>query len=170
MSVFAAQMAPGMPSVTHTFPSGAPVATSVTLPYTPSVVAGGAGWIATLPVRVGAGVGVGVGCGVGTGVGRGVGTGVGRGVGGAVGSGVGAAVCGAAVGLSVGAVDGEVVGAVVAAAVALGDVVGTAVVFARPSGVGLVLSTTVAGGMHPTSVLSANTTVHTSARLRAIKL
>ena len=162
-SVLPQQIAPGTPTVMHTLPSGAPVALSVTLPYTPSVVFGGVGWMFTLPV--GAGGGVGVGAGVGTGVGRGVGTGVGRGVGGCVGSAVGSWV-GAVVGLSAGAVVCAVVGAVVAAGVAA--VVGTAVVFARPSGDGL-LSMTVAGWMHPTRVLSANTTAPMSARLGAIK-
>src|SRR5438094_270436 len=152
-SVLPQQIAPGTPTVMHTLPSGAPVALSVTLPYTPSVVFGGVGWMFTLPVGAGGGVGVGA----GTGVGRGVGTGVGRGVGGWVGSGVGAVV---------GCVPALSVGTVVAAGVAA--VVGTAVVFARPSGDGL-LSMTVAGWMHPTKVPSANTTAPMSARLRAIK-
>src|SRR5436309_6229440 len=99
-SVLPQQIAPGTPTVMHTLPSGAPVALSVTLPYTPSVVFGGVGWMFTLPVGAGGGVGVGVG--VGTGVGRGVGAGVGRGVGAGVGRGVGAAV-GRGVGAGVGA-------------------------------------------------------------------
>src|SRR5438094_8624993 len=119
----------------------------------------------TLPVGAGAGVGVGAGGAVGTGVGRGVGTGVGRGVGGCVGSGVGAWV-GSGVGAVVGCVPALSVGTVVAAGVAA--VVGTAVVFARPSGDGL-LSMTVAGWMHPTKVPSANRTAPMSARLGAIK-
>ena len=160
-SVLPQQIAPGTPTVMHTLPSGAPVALSVTLPYTPSVVFGGVGWMFTLPVGAGGGVGVGA----GTGVGRGVGTGVGRGVGGCVGSGVGAWV-GSGVGAVVGCVPALSVGTVVAAGVAA--VVGTAVVFARPSGDGL-LSMTVAGWMHPTKVPSANTTAPMSARLRAIK-
>src|SRR5439155_6976841 len=113
----------------------------------------------TLPVGAGGGVGV------GAGVGRGVGTGVGRGVGGCVGSGVGSWV-GSGVGAVVGCVLALSVGAVVAAGVPA--VVGTAVVFARPSGDGL-LSMTVAGSMHPTRVLSANTTAPMSARLGTIK-
>src|SRR5213596_3621534 len=121
-SVLPQQIAPGTPTVMHTLPSGAPVALSVTLPYTPSVVFGGVGWMFTLPVGAGAGVGVGAGGGVGPGVG------------GCVGSGVGSWI-GAVVGLSAGAVVCAVVGAVVAAGVAA--VVGTAVVFARPSGDGL---------------------------------
>src|SRR5947209_10114879 len=97
------QIAPGMPTVMQTLPSGRP-AGSETLPYTPSTVGGGVGWMSGFPVT--RGVGTGVGRGVGTGVGTGVGRGVGCSVGCAVGSGVGDGVAegdfvGGAVGLGV---------------------------------------------------------------------
>src|SRR2546430_6923629 len=158
------QIAPGMPTVMQTFPSGAP-AGSETFPYTPSTVGGGVGWMSGFPVT--RGVGTGVGRGVGTGVGTGVGRGVGCSVGAAVGSGVGD---GEADGDSV----GEAVGLDAAVAVAVaGTIVATVAPLGRslgsPSGLGLSLvKTTVCCGMQPTSADSATADAQTSARCRGL--
>lgn len=106
----AQQSAPGIPSVTQMPGTGAPLAVSVTLPYTPIDAPGGGAGGAFPSVGLGLGVGDGVG------VGDGDGDGVGGGVACCVGALVGAAVVGAAVVV--------VVCVAVAAAVGDGDVLG----------------------------------------------
>ena len=112
----AQQIAPGCPSVTQTFATGAPVHWSVTLPKTPIVVFGATGGFAGLGcaicaqgVRLGTGEGDAVGDGDGEGEAVALGVCVGAAVRATVGSGV-ARMVGWAVRSCVGSVVGDAVG------------------------------------------------------------